>query len=425
MNFLYITALDFLTISIIIKLDLERGVAMSATHVKNMQFLRKSNRATIIKHLATQGPSSRIELSSQLGLTKMAVSNIVAEMIEEKLITESGLLTNGQDKKSPSSGRKRTALSLLPYSINGIAIWITRFQLHCLAIEITGQIFCHLCKEIPQNADNQFVVRTLCAMISNILEIHSDKNFIGIGIASIGPLDIQQKKLLAPPNFYEIKDLEIGRILEEQFQCPVFLDNDMNGIALAEQLYGIGKEMTDLVYVGFGSGVGAGIIANGKILHGRGGYAGELGHVSINPEGERCSCGQRGCLELYTGLSTFLKNCNVNSIKELRRKMEANPVPELISNNLLAFQRAVQKALISVANLFDPEIIIVGDQMLPMMIPMLPEIEAYMNTHMFHHGFRNIKLVQSSFGSRAPLIGAGAILFQKIFSSEISIPSNN
>lgn len=113
---------------------------MDSHKVKNMQFLRNANRAAIIKRLATQETVSRIELSSQLGLSKMAVSNIVSEMIEEHLITEVGSvpLKNG---KATSSGRRPTALALVPNSINGIAVWITRYQLHCLAIEINGQIF--------------------------------------------------------------------------------------------------------------------------------------------------------------------------------------------------------------------------------------------------------------------------------------------
>lgn len=396
---------------------------MDSHKVKNMQFLRNANRAAIIKRLATQETVSRIELSSQLGLSKMAVSNIVSEMIEEHLITEVGSvpLKNG---KATSSGRRPTALALVPNSINGIAVWITRYQLHCLAIEINGQIFCHLCQEIPEDADNQFISDSLRAMITRILAVNPDMNFVGIGIASIGPLDIQKKKLLAPPNFCRISNLDLGAVLENAFPYRVFLDNDMNGIAMAEQLYGIGKGLNDLVYIGIGTGVGSGIIANGKILHGNGGFAGELGHISIDPSGEYCSCGQRGCLELYTRMASLLKKCGLSSLKELRQKLSSNPVPELIAENMREYQKAVEKAFVTIANLFDPELIIVGDQMLPFLTPMLPSIEAYMNTHMFHHGSRDIRVVPSSFDTRAPLVGAGAILFQRVFSGEISLRAN-
>lgn len=395
--------------------------AIQPARARNMQFLRSSNRAAIIKRLATGGAVSRIVLASELGLTKMAVSNIVAELMEEQLVVESGILPT-RDRRAGSSGRKPTALSLAPRSINGIAVWITRYQLHCLAIEITGQAFCHLHRKIPPDADNAFIVKTLISMISHVMETNPELSFLGIGIASIGPLDIRRKMILSPPNFCNISNLELGTLLERHFHCPVVLDNDMNGIALAEQLYGVGRGMTDLVYVGFGTGVGAGVVANGKILHGNGGFAGELGHISVNPNGPRCSCGQHGCLELYTSAPNLLRECGLRSIRELCRTLEQQPPPEHLVPIMRAYREAVQRALISVANLFDPEIIIVGDQMLPLLAGMLPDIEQYMNTHMFHHGSRDIRIVPSSFGIRAPLIGAGAILFQKVFNSEIPLP---
>lgn len=288
--------------------------------------------------------------------------------------------------------------------------------------EIQGNILYQDFCALPQNADNLSLSEILVSLVEKALGAHEDRFMAGIGIASIGPLDITQKKILYPPNFCSIGNLDIGALLEEKFHLPVYLDNDMNASAIAEQFYGVGKTADTLAYVGFGSGVGAGIIIHGKLLHGSAGFAGEIGHISINPLGPLCSCGQKGCIETYTSVSKLLDDMGTDSVSNLWQMIQDNKLEEPKKERLEACRYALKTLLITIANLYDPEVIIFGE-IPPKLTPIyLDEMEAYMNANMFHHGFQNIRLYPSSFGENAPLIGSASLIFTRIFDGKIPLP---
>lgn len=398
---------------------------MSAEHrgsikPKNPQYLRDSNRAEILRYLATKGIASRIEISNQLKLTKMAISTIVTELLNENLLEECGAISNGPDQRTNSySGRKPTALSIPDYRINAIGISIFRYQIKGIAVDIKGNVFYSTEVELPAGTDNDEFVRLTTGLVEEIVKANASTKFIGIGIASIGPVDIYKQKILNPPNFREIREVFIGEILREHFGLPVFMDNDMNAGALAEHLYGIAKNMRDIVYLGLGSGVGAGIIVNGRMLHGNGGFAGEIGHMSIEIDGPRCSCGRNGCLELYTNTISLLQNAGVSTIEELLGAVSGEHPDEKALQCMQKYAEAVLSALVTVVNMFDPEMVIIGDKGAYLVPPYLKKLEDDMNKLMFQNESQKIRLSISSFGESAPLIGAAASVFQRVFSSEL------
>ncbi len=119
-----------------------------------------------------------------------------------------------------------------------------------------------------------------------------------IGIGAPGPLDPWQGIIYAPPNLPGWDALPLKRLLQDEFGLPVFIGNDANLAGLGEHRYGAGRGASDLVYLTISTGIGGGIISNGRLLLGAGGLAGEIGHTSVNPQGRRCNCGNRGCLEV-------------------------------------------------------------------------------------------------------------------------------
>lgn len=389
---------------------------------KNPQYLRDSNRAEILRYLATKGTSSRIELSKQLKLTKMAISTIVSELLEENLIEECGIINEAPGQQSNSfSGRKRTALSIPNFRINAIGISIFRYQINGIVIDIKGSISYSTKIDLPAGTNNEKLIELIIALIEKIMDANSKTKFAGIGIASIGPLDIYSQTILNPPNFREIRDVRIGKILREHFGLPVFMDNDMNAGALAEYLYGIAREKRNMVYLGLGSGVGAGIIINGRMLHGSGGHAGEIGHMSIQQDGPKCSCGRNGCLELYTNTISLLQRSGVSTMEELLEEASREPVNEKVRLCMKEYGDAVLNALITIVNMFDPEIVIIGDQGAYLIPPILDKLERDMNILMFQNESQKIQLSISSFGESAPLIGAAAIVFQSIFNGALPL----
>ncbi|HEY5583664.1 MAG TPA: ROK family protein [Ruminiclostridium sp.] len=389
---------------------------------RNTQYLRDSNRAEILRYLATKGTASRIGLSNQLRLTKMAISTIVAELLEENLLEECGPI-NGSLNQTASgySGRKAIALAIPNYRINAIGIFILRYQIKGIAIDIKGNIIYSTKIDLPIDTNNENFIELNITLIQEILNATSSTKFTGIGIASIGPLDIYKQKILNPPNFRDIHEVCIGDIIREHFGLPVFLDNDMNAGALAEHLYGIAKNMRDIVYLGLGSGVGAGIIVNGRMLHGSGGYAGEIGHMSIQSDGLKCSCGRNGCLELYTNTISLLQNAGVSTIKELLEEESREPRNERVQQCIKDYFESILNALVTIVNLFDPEIVIIGDQGAYIVPLFIEKLEGDMNKLMFQYENQKIHIAASSFGEAAPLVGAAALVFQKVFNSEVPL----
>lgn len=389
---------------------------------KNTQYLRDSNRAEILRYLATKGTANRMGLSKQLRLTKMAISTIVSELLEENLLEECGLIKATPNQTSSMySGRKPTALAIPNYRINAIGIFILRYQIKGIAIDIKGNILYSTKIDLPIDTDNEKFIELNITLIEEILAANSSIKFTGIGIASIGPLDIYKQKILNPPNFRDIHQVFIGDIIREHFGLPVFLDNDMNAGALAEHLYGIAKDMRDVVYLGLGSGVGAGIIINGRMLHGSGGYAGEIGHMSIQSDGPKCSCGRNGCLELFTNTISLLQNAGVSTIKELLEEEAREPRNEIVKQCIEEYYTSILNALVTIVNIFDPEIVIIGDKGVYIVPLFIKRLEEEMNKLMFQNENQKIHISASSFGEAAPLVGAAALVFQKVFNSEVPL----
>ena len=129
----------------------------------------------------------------------------------------------------------------------------------------------------------------------------------GVGLGSPGPLDLRNGTVIRPANLPGWSDVPIRTILAERIGLPVTLDNDVNMAALGEHWAGAGRDGGDLVMLALGTGVGGGVVIDGKVLHGHFDNAGELGHTIVVPDGLPCACGQRGCIEQYAAASTVAR----------------------------------------------------------------------------------------------------------------------
>ncbi len=145
---------------------------------------------------------------------------------------------------------------------------------------------------------------------------YSINNLTGIGIGLAGLVDYSKGFIFNLTNIPGWRKVPLRSSLEGKFNVPVYLDNDANAICLGEYLYGAGKDSNNLVSVSLGTGIGSGIIINGKLYRGSSFSAGEIGHIIINENGPECGCGSFGCLEAYVGNSAIIKAAN----ERLKRK---------------------------------------------------------------------------------------------------------
>jgi predicted NBD/HSP70 family sugar kinase/DNA-binding XRE family transcriptional regulator len=252
---------------------------------------RQINRNLIFNQIRTRQPVSRADLARVSGLQRSTVSLIVEELLAEKWIIEGSL------GRLPR-GRRPTFLNL--NSQRGVlALDIHPTQTTLAVTDLGGNILAQRLISLPASPEK--VVGAIVDAIQKMIAAHSDRSFDGIGMSLPGRLDLQlSKSNIDKPIFAPNIHWPIGRIksrVEQATGLPVVADNVANACALSEVWFGLSDGMHDLVVVNVSEGLGTGIFANGRILRGEGGFAGEFGHVQVDPNGLPCSCGSRGCWE--------------------------------------------------------------------------------------------------------------------------------
>ena len=247
---------------------------------------REINRNLIFNHIRVRQPVSRADLARISGLQRSTVSLIVEELIAENWIVE------GQTGEIPR-GRKPTFLNL-----NGkrgvLALDIHPAQSTLAVTDLSGKVIAEDMVALP--SDPQKVIGAIVGAIRDMIAAHGNHSFEGIGMSLPGRFNPRFAKSIFAPNV----DWPIGHLktrVEQATGLPVVVDNVANACALSEVWFGYSDAARDLVVVNVSEGIGTGIFANGQLMRGESGVAGEFGHVQLDPNGLPCGCGGRGCWE--------------------------------------------------------------------------------------------------------------------------------
>jgi predicted NBD/HSP70 family sugar kinase len=247
---------------------------------------RQINRNLIFNQIRTRQPISRADLSRSSGLQRSTVSLIVEELLRERWIVE------GPTGQIPR-GRRPTFLNINSQRVV-LGLDVHPAQTALAVTDLGGTILAQDVVVTPE--DPKKAVGAIAEAVRKIITSHGDHSFDGIGINLPGRFDPELEKFMFAPNI----DWPVGRLLTRVKQAtglPVVVDNVANACALSEIWFGYSDAAHDLVAVNVSEGVGTGIIANGRLLRGAGGVAGEFGHVQLDPQGLPCACGSRGCWE--------------------------------------------------------------------------------------------------------------------------------
>jgi len=255
-------------------------------------------------------------------------------------------------------------------------------------------------------------------------------DIIGIGIGAPGPLDIKRGIINFAPNLPGWIDVPLKKKLKNEFNMKVVLENDANAAAWGERCFGAGQGVDNLVCFTLGTGIGGGIIIDGKIYHGNNYGAAELGHMTVNKDGPRCNCGNYGCLEAYSS-ATGIKNRIINRIEEgikseflnfdddklfeslrLKSIFEAARKGDKLTKGVV--EEAISYlgiAIANIANILNPEMVVLvggitneGDKLL---IPLGEEVKK----RAFYSNYKSLKIVIGKLGGNAGVLGAAALLW--------------
>lgn len=369
--------------------------------------VRQRNRGFVLRSVITADQASRASVTKEIGLTKMAVSNIVSELIEEGYLTELHAIPGGV-------GRNPVLLDIAPESPLLAGVYLSRDRLSVILTDLKLTVL-HRNSTALAAETAESLRDKLLALTEQILSL-APRRVLGFGVSAIGLLDIEHGVLLNPHNFYGIQNFPIVKLLEEWYELPVFLHNDMKAAALAEKLFGKMKKEQNFIYLGLSNGIGAGIMVDGRLFGSD--ATGEIGHLSLDEQGLPCNCGRKGCLETYASLPIVLDRlkeaCGLPDLspEEFPQVLEdwrAVPVMEDVMEKLAS-------ALIDMVNLMDTDAIIIGHEgcFIPQRYFSLLEDEV--NLHMFAAGYKKISVMPSFFGTEAPLFGSVCCVLDALFS---------
>jgi len=393
----------------------------------NHSTIKSSNRSLVLRLLNSMEKVSRAQLSRITGLTKTTITNIINELLDAGIICETGTADS-------SSGRKPILLKLVKDALYAVGLYISRDFVYCNIVNIKGEIIKEHKGAFDFIENEQSFLSMIYENISKVLSASgvSTSKILGIGVASIGPLDISRGIILDPPNFRGLKLIPVVEALKEKFGLEAFLDNDMNASAIAEKLFGKGKNIANFIYVGVTNGIGAGIILDDCIFRGCNGFAGEIGHSTVDIRGERCACGNLGCLELYASIPVIVNQVKssvslgaestLGTEKDISWTQIVAAASQGDSLCLKAVDRLVyylSAGLVNLVNSFDPEVIFLGHEIAMAGELVIKPLNEMINQNVLFRNSKRVEVELSAFKEHAPCIGAPSIVLNKFFNGEI------
>lgn len=263
-------------------------------------------------------------------------------------------------------------------------------------------------------------------LVAGLIEVGEELEDAGWEVlgASLGVPGIVSRKagvVASSPNLPGWRDIPLLQLVREAVDIPLYLENDANAAVFGECWAGAGKGRQTVVLLTLGTGVGGGIMSDGRLLRGAEGMAGEIGHLTVEREGLPCPCGNRGCLEQYASATGI-----VNRYRQLRGdgqdgEITAAAVHSLAEggnrNALRSFREAglyLGIALASVVNIINPEAIIIGGGVLPAWDCFMPGAREEMLRRAFQTPAERVELLPATLGDRAGFIGAAGLLWQEL-----------
>lgn len=373
------------------------------------QWMKSVNKSIILNKIRKDGPISRAQIARETSLTPPTVSSSVKELIEQKIVEESDL---GQSQ----GGRKPTMLIINNQAFAIIGVDAGPERIECIVADLAGKVLKRSEVKLQLPITGQEFMAALKNSIKEVLETKDP--VIGIGVAMHGVVDVATGTSLYAPNL-GLGNIPIKEELEETFGLEVKVENDARAMALGEYWFGNHGELESMVAVNIGSGVGAGLIIDGKLYHGSSDIAGEIGHMTIDLHGEICECGNRGCLQTFVAGPAIAR--------KVTGKAPGNPLTaenvfeqalggnEEFADILKESGRAMGVGLTNLIHIVNPEKIILGGGVSKAERFILPAIRETIEASALTPAASRTKVEVSKLGDDATLIGAITLLLVDVF----------
>ncbi|MEV6207598.1 ROK family transcriptional regulator [Kitasatospora sp. NPDC051914] len=375
----------------------------------SQQGMRRANLALVLGEFAA-GPRSRAEVAAATGLTRAAVSSLVDELAAAGLVSECGPAV-----PSGRVGRPGTAMALDPGGPAGLGGEIGVEHLAACVVDLRGEVRGWLRQDVANRGRPvEDVLRDLAVLLREVAD-SCGLTPAGLAVAVPGLVGSAEGVVERAPNL-GWSDLplaaELRRALREAdadalAALPVEVDNEANLGGLAELWLGDGPD--DFLHLSAEAGIGAALVIDGRLLRGARGYAGELGHVPVHPDGPHCPCGARGCLEQYAGEAAVLRAAGLADAGGdwvallARRAADGDPA---VRAALAAAGSALGVAAAGAVNLLDPAALVLGGGYAELAEWLVPAMRTELAGRVTVRTWQDDWLSVSTLGRRGPLLGA-------------------
>ncbi|MCJ8510429.1 ROK family protein [Rhizobium lemnae] len=313
--------------------------------------------ARVVRALSGHGAVSAAQIARTTGLARSTVSTILSDLKRSSLVVE-------VETRSPGVGRPAIAHSLNPEAGTCLGVLLGRNEARVVLADVAHNVIADVAIPLERDYRPEKATRVIKQTIDNIYKEHSlpFSGLLGVGFAVSGAI-AANGRILRGASIPGWSGVDLRATFEPALQKPIFADKESNCAALAEMMWGAAVGVEDFVLFKHDVTIGGAIVANGRVLSGYAGTAGEVGHIMLNPHGDLCSCGNRGCLELECGGSQMI------SVAE-RRGGRSLTLPILVQEALagdIGLRRLIEDAgdvagrgLATVGTLFNPRMIVIS-----------------------------------------------------------------
>ncbi|MFA9431806.1 ROK family protein [Egicoccus sp. AB-alg2] len=383
--------------------------------------LRRANLSAVLRHVHLHGGTSRSELTAAIGLNRSTIGALVAELVDLGLVTEvGGTASSGPGRPSPVVHPRAEGAHVLAIELAADAATVA-------TVGIGGHVVSTATvPHDPQKHAPEDLVADLATAAGPLLETLSGGTLTAVGVAVVGVTRRSDGFVHLAPNL-GWRDVPLAASLRAALRprlpgpVPVHVANEADLGALAEHRRGAGRGVDHLVFVSGEIGIGVGVISDGVPLLGAAGYAGEAGHMLIDPQGRRCGCGARGCWETAAGQTALLREAGMDphapgavAVPELLARAEAGDEAALGAAE--AVGRWLGIGVGNLVNLLNPSLVVLSG-LYRQTFPLIERsVREGLATRVLDPPGELVRIVPSALGGSAPLVGAAELAFAELLS---------
>jgi predicted NBD/HSP70 family sugar kinase len=360
---------------------------------------------TLVHH----GAATQAQLARMTGLSSATVSNIIRDMVDRGIVSTS---------PTTSSGRRALSVSLNAGETAAVGIDIGRRHVRVVLAGLGYHVLQEDWRPLPARHSAEVGLNVAVELFDKVLGQAglSRSSVLGTGVGIPGPIDRRTGTVVEGAILPEWVGINILQQLQDRLGTPVHLDNDANLGALAQVTWGSFSATADLTFLKIGTGIGAGLIVNGRLHYGNVGVTGEVGHATIAEHGLVCRCGNRGCLETVASTSVLMEMLS----RGLEAPLTTADIVQLALNRNNAALRviddaglAIGRALANVCNLINPAVIVIGGPLTGLGDILLEPVRRGLARYTVPLIGQTTTVAMSSLGDRAEALGAAALVMRR------------